>query len=213
MLRRHCLSVLIALPGLGSLPLFGESNFAVSYAETLAQQVTEAIEKKDEARFDLASNKLIALLYAKKSNEVHKRVGELLVQFDIQWALPVMVECMDQTESTWTRLMPKEFPLTTAVVAFGRPAVPALLEEMSGGKVNAYRASMLGAVLVGIVGTEEAAKLVSERRSVVAGKAEVEGLALVHQWIVEAGTTSIFLRIDRSKLPVPKKHLWSPDPE
>jgi hypothetical protein len=140
-------------------------------------------------------------------------VGELLVQFDIQWALPVMVECMDQTESTWTRLMPKEFPLTTAVVAFGRPAVPALLEEMSGGKVNAYRASMLGAVLVGIVGTEEAAKLVSERRSVVAGKAEVEGLALVHQWIVEAGTTSIFLRIDRSKLPVPKKHLWSPDPE
>lgn len=87
--------------------------------------MAEAIEKNDEARFDLASNKLIALLYAKKSNEVHKRVGEILVQFDIQWALPVMVECVDQTESIWTRSMPKEFPLATAVVAFGRSAVPA----------------------------------------------------------------------------------------
>lgn len=37
MLRRRCLFALMALPGLGSLPLLGESNFAVSYAETLAQ--------------------------------------------------------------------------------------------------------------------------------------------------------------------------------
>ena len=65
MLRRRCLSVLMALSGLGSLPLPGESEFALSYAETLAPQVNEAIEQKDDARFDLASNKLIALLYAK----------------------------------------------------------------------------------------------------------------------------------------------------
>lgn len=213
MLRRRCLFALMALPGLGPPWLRADPNFALSYVETLAQQVTGAIEKKDEASFDLASNKLIALLYAKRSDEVHKRVGELLVQFDIQWALPVMVECMNQTESIWARSMPKEYPLTTAVVAFGRPAVPVLLEQMSDGKVEAYRAKMLGAVLVGIVGTEEAAKLVSERKAAVAGKAETDGLTLVHQWIVESGSTSIFLRIDRSKLPVPKKHLWSPDPE
>lgn len=70
---------------------------------------------------------------------------------------------------------------------------------------------MQGAVLVGIVGTEEAAKLLSERKANVAEKLETDGIALVHQWIVEAGATSIFLRIDRSQLPVPKKHLWSPD--
>ena len=176
---------------------------SLPYLDECQSTLTKAVATNDANLFKLSSEKLIAALYADPRNEAHKRIGELLVTFGIEAGITHMVDRMDKTESVWARQIPQEYPLATALVAFGRASVPSLLDAPSRRSLDAYRAMMLGSVLVGIVGSDEALKLVEAKMESVQDPGARAGLDLMRVWILDAGKTSIFLRIDRTQLPLP----------